>query len=351
MFVQRLGWMFIVMVLCLGSVLGCSQNNTASEQSNVPASSEPAASEENTNFGAEPDETNKTDEAAAEEENASTYIVDSAWGEVELPLHPKRVVLTYHDDIDHIVALGIKPAAVPTYERKGNIDGYLPYLVDEMQGVDKIGNAPPPEAILAAEPDLIVAGYFHREMQAELEKIAPSIYFEWNTDWRKTHLEMGKALGMEDKAQANIAAFNEETEKTKAALKKTIGDEKVAFIRVRQNQLELYGAAGTGSYASMILYDWLDLTPVDEAPTDNWGGPFSLESFAEMKAEHIFLYVLENDENAALATSLLNDKLYAAVPAIQKKQVYMVDSFPWDRGGPIAFTMGMQKIREMVAGE
>ncbi|MHA6482222.1 ABC transporter substrate-binding protein [Paenibacillus sp. strain BS8-2] len=194
---------------------------------------------------------------------------------------------------------------------------------------------------------MLVAGYHHRDYLQELQKIAPTIYFEWVVDWRETHLEMGRVLNLEEKAQANVDAFNAETEKTKAHLSGTIGDEPVAFMRVRENQLELYGGAGTGSSASFILYDLLGLTPVKDASTDTWGAQYSLESFTNSEAEHLVLLIQENEENLKLVDDLLANPLYKNVPAIQKGQVYKVHSFPWERGGPIAFTQGMKDIREM----
>ncbi|XID93931.1 ABC transporter substrate-binding protein [Paenibacillaceae bacterium WGS1546] len=312
--VHRLGLSLVLLICFAGLLVGCGRNG-----------------------------------AESGEDAAATRIVDNLWGQIEVPANPQRIVLTYHDDIDHFAALGANLAGIPTYERSGNIDGYLPYLADQMQGVEKLGNAPSLEAILSAKPDLIVAGYFHREIQEQLAKIAPTLFFEWNVDWRKTHLEMGKALGLEAKAQENIDRFNAEAEKTKAYLETVIGDEPVAFIRVRQKQLDLYGSMEDGSFVSMILYNWLGLTPVEEAPKDVWGAPFSLENFAEMKAEHIFLYVHEDDDDVALAQELLTQPLYQNVPAIKNNKVYKVQSFPWDRGGPIAFTMGMEQIREIVA--
>lgn len=329
---KRWGWLLAVLVCLAGIAVGCGREE-ASSGGKTPNT---AATEEKANL--------------PKQKEAATRTAVSAWGEVEVPVQPKRVALTYHDDIDHFVALGVTPVAVPTYERSGNSNGYLPYLTEAMKGVEKIGNAPSLEAILSADPDLIVAGYHHRDLKEQLNRIAPTLYFEWQVDWRKTHLEMGKALGLEAKAQANIDAFNAETQKTKDALKLVVGNDPVAFIRVRQKQLEVYGASGTGAFPSFILYELLGLTPVEEAPKDNWGAPVSLEHFAGMKAEHIFLYVLENDDDAGLAKELLSNPLYRQVPAIQKNRVYMVQSFPWDRGGPIAFTQGMEQIRKMVAG-
>lgn len=329
--------------LLIGLLAGCGGNATGKDEG---ASSSPAASVSPTPDSSE--DTTTIEETAEPDASSATRTVTTLAGEVEIPVNPQRIVLTYDDDVDHLMALGLKPVAAPLYQRTDNIDGYLPYLADQLQGVETFPLSADFEPILAAQPDLIIAGYHHREVLQELQKIAPTVYFEWEVDWRNTHLEMGRVLGLEEKAQANVDAFNAEMEKTKAYLAETIGDEPVAFIRVRQNQLELYGGAGTGSSASFILYDLLGLTPVEEAVTDVWGEPFSLESFTRFKAEHIFLNVQENEENNALVDDFLSNTLYKNVPAIQKNHIYRVPTYPWERGGPIAFKKGMEDLREMV---
>lgn len=345
------GWSMMVILMSMILLVGCGkeeavvepddQTVTNGQQQQVePKEEEPAAVDQ------EPAKTEETAEPA--EGAASMRLVNTLAGEVEIPVDPQRIVLTYDDDVDHFVALGLKPVSVPVYDRTDNVNGFLPYLADQLEGVTTYPLSAAFEPILAANPDLIVAGYHHRDYLAELQKIAPTIYFEWDVDWRKTHLEMGRVLGLEEKAQANVDAFEAEREKTAAYLAEKIGDEPVAFIRVRQKELELYGAAGTGSSASFILYDLLGLTAVEEAPTDVWGESFSLESFTTLTAEHIFFLVQDTDENNALLEELLSSDLYKNVPAIQKGQVHKVNSYPWERGGPIIFTQGMAQIREMI---
>lgn len=351
----RLAMAFAIVLVLVISLVGCggstipeegagSNNRTNTNGNTGTADPAPAAGNEAGAGGdheAEP-------EQGSEPGQPATRTVSTLAGEVDIPADPQRILLTYDDDTDHLLALGLKPVAIPLYQRTDNIDGYIPYLADQLQGVTTYPLSAEFEPILAAEPDLIVAGYHHRDYLDALQQIAPTIYFDWVVDWRITHLEMGRVLGLEDKAQANVDAFNAELEKTKAYLAEAIGEEPVAFFRVRQNQLELYGGPGTGSSASFILYDLLGLTPVEEAPADTWGKPFSLETFTDLKAEHIFLLVQESDENNALVDALLAEDLYKNVPAIQKNQIYKVSSYPWERGGPIGFTLGMQHIREMV---
>ncbi|MBD2844847.1 ABC transporter substrate-binding protein [Paenibacillus sp. IB182496] len=355
---HKLGLVLAMAMLAIGLLAGCGGNDS-SETNNGAANGQPAAADGDTagaTNGAEASSSDDSDDAApdgeadAEETEGATRTVTTAGRTTDIPAQPERIVLTYDDDVDHFMALGLKPVAVPEYQRTDNIDGYLPYLAEELQGVQTFPLSTDFEPILSAEPDLIVAGYHHREVLEELEKIAPTVYFEWKVDWRDTHLEMGRALGLEAQAQANVDAFNAETETTRAHLAEIIGDEPVAFIRVRQNQLELYGAPdiSAAASASFILYNLLGLTPVQDATTETWGEVYSLEAFTASEAEHLFLFVQENEDDQALVEELLSSNLYQNVPAIQKGQVYMVSSYPWERGGPIAFTAGMAEIREMV---
>jgi iron complex transport system substrate-binding protein len=333
---QRWGLLLAMSALIIGLLSACGGGNANDNAGGSASTADTSASP-------------STEASATEQPEATpgTRSVTTLAGTIDIPSEPRRIVLTYDDDIDHFMALGLKPVAAPVYDRADNVNGFLPYLADQLEGMATFPLSADFEPILKAEPDLLVAGYHHRDYLQELQKIAPTVYFEWNVDWRKTHLEMGRVLNLEEKAKANVDGFNAEMEITKAHLAETIGTEPVAFMRVRENQLELYGGAGTGSSASFILYDLLGLTPVKDAATDTWGAQYSLESFTRSEAEHLVLLVQENEENLKLVDDLLANPLYKNVPAIQKGQVYKVFSFPWERGGPIAFTQGMKDIREM----
>ncbi|MDF2923783.1 MAG: iron-siderophore transporter substrate-binding protein [Paenibacillaceae bacterium] len=271
-------------------------------------------------------------------------VVSTLMGDVEVPADPSRIVLVYHDDIDHLMALGVKPVAVPTYERPGSIDGYLPYLAEELKGVEKIGNAPNLEAILAANPDLIIASYAYKDMMDQLKKIAPTLVFEWKTDWRETHLAIGKALGRESKAQANIDEYNALVKDAKQKLGTAVGNKTVAFIRVLPKEIRIHGLKD--QVPGFLLYEQLGLTPSEEVPVEEWAKPISNEIFAQLKADHILLHINDNPDAAAQAKELLENEAYKNVPAVKNGQVHLVPSHPWERGGPLAFKEGIQQVLE-----
>ncbi|WP_162463419.1 ABC transporter substrate-binding protein [Paenibacillus psychroresistens] len=280
--------------------------------------------------------------ASAEPTPAANRIVTTILGDVEIPANPTRIALTYHDDIDHLMALGIKPIAVPTYDRTGQIDGYLPYLAEGLKGVEKIGNVPSAEAILSTNPDLIIAGYSHKDVIGELNKIAPTLFFEWKMDWRETHLALGKALGLESKAQANIDEYNALLEDAKSKLKAAVGNQTVAFIRLTAKEIRIHGLKD--QVPGYILYDQLGLTPSEGVPKETWAEPISKEVFAQMKVDHIFMHVDEDSDTELLKKELLENEIYKNIPAVKNGQVHLVPNHPWNRGGPLAFKEGIQQV-------
>lgn len=318
--------------LCAGILLlaaistGCSQANSGKQGAATPSS--------------QPVQTT----ASSPAQEPATRVVETSLGQAEIPAHPTRIALTYHDDIDHLMALGIKPAAVPTYDRPGNVDGFFPYLAEDLKGVQKLGTAISMEPIVAADPDLIIAGYHFKDKMDELNKIAPSFYLEWKADWRETHMELGKALGKEAEAQKNVDEFNSLVKQAKEKLQTALGDQTVVFIRVLQKEIRLHGTID--QVPGFILYNQLGLKPSPEVPTDTWGKPISKEAFALMKTDHIFLSVNDTDEAKAVAKEFMESPLYAEIPAIKNGNVHMVQGFPWERGGPIAFKDGIRQVLE-----
>jgi iron complex transport system substrate-binding protein len=76
-------------------------------------------------------------------------------GEVKIPAEPKKIAALVYAHADHLLALGIKPDSLVTQVGSE----FLPYLKDRLQGVKPLGLAHELslEAVLATEPDLIIA--------------------------------------------------------------------------------------------------------------------------------------------------------------------------------------------------
>jgi iron complex transport system substrate-binding protein len=142
-----------------------------------------------------------------------------AMGETTIPARPERVVsASDFIDLDLLLSLGVEPVlygfsnawdsgempwqsaalGLPTFDAAGDLDL---------------------EAIVAARPDLIVTIPVYRTNGYELlSEMAPKIVLDWSTEWREGTRLVGRAVGLEERAEERIA----ETETLIAAASETL---------------------------------------------------------------------------------------------------------------------------------
>lgn len=104
--------------------------------------------------------------------------VKDAYGEVEVPDKPSKIVVLDIGALDNLLELGIKPVGAPSILTAG--DPYPAYLKGT-DGVTNIGtvNEPNLEAIDALKPDLIIGNKdAHDAIHDQLKQIAPTVFVE-----------------------------------------------------------------------------------------------------------------------------------------------------------------------------
>ncbi|MGB2721351.1 MAG: ABC transporter substrate-binding protein [Rhodococcus sp. (in: high G+C Gram-positive bacteria)] len=158
-----------------------------------------------------------TESTTAAQESAFPVTIDSALGSATIPEAPTRIATWGWSNQDAILALGVVPVAMPTFDgaQYGADDrGILQW--DAKALADLGGEAPtllsgdgtgevPVEQLAAAAPDLIFAPYsgLTQEEFDKLSDIAPVVAYpeeQWTTSWEDQLTIAGKALGKEKEA-------------------------------------------------------------------------------------------------------------------------------------------------------
>jgi iron complex transport system substrate-binding protein len=240
-------------------------------------------------------------------------VVQDAFGEVQVPLNPERIIVMDEPTLDTVLSFGITP--VGTLMRNGE---FPPYILDRLEGVESIGEMNTAfnlETIISLEPDLIlVADFWEPELYDQLREIAPTVSWPAWADPIVTTQVVGVILGREDEAEEIIAAYEEKVANARAALDEAIGDQPVAVMRFFAGQVEMPPGEGTN-----FFYNDLGLTPTQFNSGTEFVYP-SLEVMPEINAEYIFFY----NEDEAIFDEITNDPLWQTIPAVQNDQVYLV---------------------------
>lgn len=304
-----------------------------------------------------------TDEPAEAAE--TTRVVESAYGSVEIPTEPKRIIADVLT-IDYLTALGFDTdniVGVFGLDYYAGDEGY--YLHEE---VARDGLVDPGwafevnvEKVAAAEPDLILLPFDQidgAEAREQLAEIAPMVAVptsEENTeggryggtasfqDWRGTLRSYGRILDRGDEAEAYI----EETEGMLEDLREEHAGAISATDVVQAKSTPDYVAVNpiTNDKAAIgsILLRELGFTEPDavlEAKADEWGSiELSQENTALLDGDLLFLEVREG------STRHEKSPLWNTLQVVKNDRVIIVGNH-WQVGGAVAAREILEDIDE-----
>ncbi|QHT62555.1 iron-siderophore ABC transporter substrate-binding protein [Paenibacillus lycopersici] len=336
--------LLLIAVLALALVLGgCTKNGGDNASSGTSA----------------PDAEQAAQPAPADTEKEPAPVpvkIKHDYGETTVPAAPARIVSIGMEDM----LLSLDVPLVQAF----STDGY--YLDAQIKEKNIPINSSFDinfEAILAAKPDLIIMNTYMTDENGyeELSKIAPTIAFV-RDNWQTGIVEIGKALGKEEQAQAVLQAYQDKVKQAKAAIVQAIGEDKtVAFIRPGTKQVEL----DFPEYAwTSALYNDLGLSPDPKVlefkknTTDDWGGTMlSLEKLPDLTADYLFMdygasMAAETDFQKDVAASSEVEKLnvWKKIPAVEKGQAYKVSARHWALNGPIADGLKIDDVVQALTG-
>lgn len=284
---------------------------------------------------------------------ATHRVIEHVLGTTDVPLEPQRIVSLSFFLTDNLLALGLKPAASETYE-----DDFA-YLEPLAEGV-----APIPfgserynlEAVLAAQPDLILVGAYNGELYgtdyAQPSQIAPTVVMNETDGYtadRWIH-DLGVVLGLEEAAAARWAEYESKLEAAKAQLEAAVGKQKVGLFRVTSRDFRIYGNVG---YTAVLYNEGVGLTPPDLTRDLGWGKyneSVSLEVLPQLAdAEHLFVSVDGDEDATRVFEEVERNPLWRRLPAVQAGRVYPVERRVWMNDGLLANERKLEDILAALA--
>ena len=270
---------------------------------------------------------------------ATRTITDAKDRQVEVPSQPVRIVALTELDLDSALALGITPVGAVN----GRGQTALPaYLGDRAAGIVSVGTLAEPslEAIVALDPDLILAGSMIEQIEAllpQLSEIAPVVAtYKPTDDWKSAFQSIATVLNQESAA----ATFLGEYEQRVAAIKTLLPTDEATEANVARWMPQGPVIMMPTIFSSLVLADVgitrpaaiVELAGSHGAHTD----PLSLEALDLLDSEWLFLGAL-NPEGASAQEAALDNPLFQQLTVVQNNQVVVVDGAVWTSiGGPLA---------------
>lgn len=278
-----------------------------------------------------------------------TRIVESMFGPVELPANPQRIVVETPRHLGDMIALGLKPIASGIY---GESD--LSYLGDAVEGIELLpfgDNGLNLERIAALQPDLIIAygGAFGEEWGKEscalYAEIAPTycgpLDYVTPAESGDNIRDLGKALGLEAKAEEIIAEYNARAAAVKAAAEaKGVLGTTVSVLRVLFDKYQFrFGTEGEALRAAGFTF------PEGQVPSpEAWASDISLEKLDDVSTDVILISVDARAESQLEA--LRANPLWTTLPAVKAGRVYQVPTAVYNGSDFIAAGIRLDDVQK-----
>ncbi|MBO1625042.1 iron-hydroxamate ABC transporter substrate-binding protein [Bacillus arachidis] len=269
----------------------------------------------------------KAAETKKDEKQKITYLGK----EYTVPAKVKNIVTASLESMEDAAVLGIKPVGAIT------VGGKLPeYLAKDLEGAKSVGEKMQPnfETLLQLKPDVITSSSkFPPEATEKFAKVAPTFPVSHiSTNWEENLKLMGELSGKKDKAEKIIKDYKVDATKAKEKIGDKLKDKKVLVVRLRAGSLYLYPE---GVYFNPVIYKDLGLTVSEQIKSVKAQEAISLEKFAEINPDYIFLQFegSENKDNPKALEDLQSNPIWQSITAVKDKKVFVNSVDPMAQGG------------------
>lgn len=268
----------------------------------------------------------------------SMVTVTDNHGDIEVPVNPERLVALDNTTFQTLNDWGVSVVAAP----KPLMYDLWPNLTDDPSVLDVgLHREPDLEAVIEADPDLIIGGYRFASFYEDLKAIQPTI-IETNARDGEEHISelkrqvaiLGQVFDREDDAKALADGLDAAVADAAGAYN---GTDTVVGLITSGGEIS-YAAPGEGRGVGSV-FPTLDLVAgIEQAAEDeSHGDDISVEAIAAAAPE--WLIVLDRDamfgEDGYVSAKELIEGSEALqnVPAVQKGQiVYLAPGFYLDEG-------------------
>ena len=287
---------------------------------------------------------NSNNEGSKDE--AQTRIVQSVKGEVEIPADPKRIV-DISGSSEELALLGHTPvgtANVDSYET----DKVPSYVEDKLGDAKVVGHSMMDtmdiEAILAAEPDLIIMAPRQEKIYDQLKEIAPVVMLEdRSNDWEAKLKDVAELFGQEEEAQKWLDNYYVKAEEIGKEIKEANGDQTYLTVLASSGQFMVFTEGGIGT----VLKEDMKLPqPANMPKQDSITLPtVTMEGLTEIDADHIIVIATESDKADLEASTV-----WPQIRAVKEGNVTILDASPYfsQAYNPIGRELLLQSIKDEV---
>lgn len=244
-------------------------------------------------------------------------------GETDVPINPKRIAMTDFRLLDSLQTLGLEPIAMGSFLGQTKLE-WLEGVPSE--NVINLGEDVNIEAVLEAEPDIILAWKNHEKVYDSLSKIAPTVLIGESGDWRADYLDLADIFGKKQEAEAWLKSYEDKTESAREAIAEKVEGKTAIFMRVMGKEYRIYG---TSQVVGGILHEDLGIDVPEKVIPIERRETVSMEVLPEFNPDYIFLQigapVIGGDKDAEkMYEELSNSSIWKGLTAVKEDHVFII---------------------------
>ena len=284
--------------------------------------------------------------SATQATQASSVTIDANDGPVDIKLPVTRAASLDNRTFEVLEQWGVPLVAVPKQLIPSTVTAYNGDDIADV-GMHRDPNL---EALVAAEPDLIISGQRFSKFDAQIKELAPDVPLinleprdgqPFNEELIREVTDLGEIFGKQAEAQQLVDNFNASIERAKNAYD---GSSTVMAVDVSGGNIG-YVAPGKGRTWGPV-FDLLGLKPaleVEGATDSHTGDDISVEAIAEANPAWIFVLdrdaAITKDGSNTPAETVINDNAALQnVTALQNKQVVYAPNDTYTNESIITYT-------------
>ena len=257
--------------------------------------------------------TEKANEMKVNEES-TTKTIKTGNGDIEIPIHPKRIVAEEY--LGSLIALDVIPVGAPGL----SIQNY--YYKDTLKGIEDIGDygSPSTEKIIALNPDIIISG--NGENYEALSKIAPTVIIPYG-ELSNVHEELtyfGDLLGQEEVARVWLEQYDQRIADAKSQVDTAI-DANLSFSIMEDGGKSTWVYGDNFGRGGQPIYQALGRKPpsgvAEEIMEKQWA-----ELSEEMIEKYAGDYIIMTS-NDRTVEDFKADPVWGSLPAVKNDQLYV----------------------------
>ncbi|HLR67621.1 MAG TPA: iron-hydroxamate ABC transporter substrate-binding protein [Virgibacillus sp.] len=282
----------------------------------------------------------KESKSTADQGSKETITYQSENGPIEVPADPKRVVVlgSFAGNVMH---LGVNIVGVDAWAKDN------PRFDKGLKEVEVVSDESL-EKIIELDPDLII-GLSNTKNIDKLKEIAPTVTYTYGkVDYLTQHIEIGKLLNKEEKAQEWVDDFKKRAQKTGKKIKDKIGeDATISVIESFDKQLYVYG--DNWGRGTEVLYQEMELKmpeKVKEKALKDGYYALSTEVLPTFAGDYMVI-----SKNKEMDNSFQETDTYKNIPAVKNDRVLEVNAMEFYFNDPITLEYQLETFTNYFLGK